>query len=46
MDGGLIGLGIVDEIYRPATYAATQEFKQERRKTDEAPAPGEPRRRR
>jgi hypothetical protein len=32
------GLGIFDEVYRPATYAATQELKAERRKTDEAGA--------
>ena len=37
------GLGIFDEIYRPATHAAIQQQKQEARKTDEAPAPGEPR---
>jgi len=37
------GLGVFDEIYRPATYAAVQELKVERRKTDPAPAPGEPR---
>jgi hypothetical protein len=36
------GLGIFDEVYRPATYAATQELRQERRKSDTAPAPGEP----
>jgi len=32
MEGGLIGLGIVDEIYRPAI----QEQKLEARETDEA----------
>jgi len=36
------GLGIFDEIYRPATHSAVQEQKQEAHKTDEAPAPGEP----
>ena len=36
MDGGLIGLGIVDEIYRPASHAAIQEQKLEARNTDEA----------
>lgn len=30
------GLGVFDEVYRPATYAATQEVRVERRKTDEA----------
>lgn len=29
------GLGIFDEVYRPATYSATQELKVERRKTVE-----------
>jgi hypothetical protein len=33
-----LGLGVFDEIYRPATYAATQEQKQEARKTDETGA--------
>jgi len=27
---------VFDEVYRPATYAATQELRVERRKTDEA----------
>jgi len=36
------GLGVFDEIYRPATYAAVQELTVERRKTAPAPAPGEP----
>lgn len=32
------GLGVFDEVYRPATYAATQELRVERRKTDESGA--------
>ena len=38
------GLGIFDEIYRPASHAAIQEAKQEARKSDEAPSPGDPKR--